>query len=622
MSNLLGQVLLVAAIMLIATIVTAHAAGSPPPVVRGLTGKVVDMHTAVPAQPKAQLLSECQLPHDIDLKRMSEWSLNFLIRTPRKQLNYEPVFQIFPYRCPPGPEGSDPVVGCDTDARMDWEWYYMRDITGSKKGLDVEWAFHKRMRDYVDENGVTWCHPGAFNEGNTSAKYDKKDYVIHMWGQTKIMKSQCEDYARTKNPQSKALARKMMLALKELVKWDDQGRCYSACGNGTLDAGHNPIPNAWNPHPLPIIEPLIRYYQVFGDKEALSFAKAYVEGMIAGIQPDGIKFGSDGSFNGHSHVTMHSVWGVAYLGVVTGDRKYTDWAKRVWDFFLTKGTGTGWFPAAPSHPGDEVCCVSDVMSTAACIAQGGHPEYFDYVERYMRNRISPSQFILSPTIEKHYAELNANLGSEKIKYGLSELSKYQGGFVAGCGLNDWENALLGYECYGNGPEICMIGCCQGEGMRAIYTTWSNTITKQPKSPLGPAGIYVNMSFNRDSKWGKVVSFMPNSGRLTVVATVQDRFFFRPPHWAPKKDVHAFVNGEPLPIRWSGAYVEFRAEPGQELTITYPLVAFTHQVDGLWDTVPNLKISFNWLGNMVTGATPRAERTPLFTGKPRVLPAVQ
>src|SRR2546426_398790 len=84
------------------------------------------------------------------------------------------------------------VVACDTDARMDWEWYYMREITGSRRGKVVEAAFHKRIRDYIGPDGRVWSHPGCYNEGNIHAHYTQKDYVIHIWGATKILKSLAE----------------------------------------------------------------------------------------------------------------------------------------------------------------------------------------------------------------------------------------------------------------------------------------------------------------------------------------------------------------------------------------------------------------------------------------------
>jgi hypothetical protein len=284
---------------------------------------------------------------------------------------------------------------------------------------------------------------------------------------------------------------------------------------------------------------------------------------------------------------------------------------------LSQGTGTGWFPAAPiwADNCNETCCISDMMSIAALIGASGQPEYFDYVERYLRDYISNLQFIVTPEFEAYYRKINAAAGSEKIEHGLAELRKFQGGIVGGSGLNDFENRLLGGV---SGFE--MFGCCAPEGMRAIYTTWSNTIERRPKSALGPAGVYVNMNFSRDSKWGRVVSFVPDTGRLTVRAAAKDTFYLRPPQWAPRDGVRAFDGTNSVPVKWSGAYVRFnKVRPGQEITITYPVLGFTQDVNGLWKEYPKLNMTFEWLGNSVIGSTPAAESTPLFSGKPRQLP---
>ena len=587
----------------------------------GLTGQIHDVKLAVPAANKIELISSTRILADVDLTRMAEWAMNYLTETPRKSLGYEPVFQCHPLQCPPVPEGQDPVVACDTDARMDWEWYYMRDITGSTKGRDVEAAFHKRMKDYIDPEGRVWSHPGCFNEGNTSTNYAKADYVIHIWGATKILKSLSEDYLRTKNPETKALARKVMLALKKIATWDTQGRCWIACGMGALRGDGTVVPNGWNRQPAPIVEPLVTYWRATGDKEGLEFAKAYAEGMMNNLQPDGIKFQQDGKnitggfpFGAHSHATMHAVWGVADLGLATGETRYVNFAKNVWDGLLLRGTGTGWFPAGPDNC-NETCCVSDMISVATLIGRSGHTEYFDFAERYLRNYISNLQFIVTPEFEAYYRRRNKNASAEQLEKGLAELRKFQGGVIGGSGLNDFENDLLG-----NVSGFEMYGCCAPEGMRAIYTAWANTIDRYEKSPLGEAGVYVNESFDRDSKWGRVISFMPEQGRVTVKAAVADTFFLRPPHWAPRDAVCAFSGTKRIPAAWSGDYVRFDARPGDELTITYPVAEFTHEVEGLWkDVAPQLHLAFQWRGNMVVGSTPAAKNTPLFAQIPRVLP---
>ena len=627
--------LLATAILAVVATVRAEESSSAPVVIKGITGKVSAVSIAVPAAEQIALLESSDVPVDIDLRRMAAWAMNYLIQTPRKELNYEPVFQCTPTACPPAPVGHDVVAICDTDARMDWEWYYMREVSGSQLGKDVEAAFHKRMLGFVAPDGRVLAPPGAYNEAKTGAIYTKNDYVIHNWGATKILKSLCLDYERTKNPESKELAQKVMLALEKLATWDDRGRCYFTAGMGAFTQDGAAIPNLWNAEPSPVVESLVAYWLTFQDPEALKFARAYADGMMDNCQPTGIKdpfpviqFQPDGTITGgypygpHSHTTMHAVWGVAHLGVVTGEQKYVDFARKIWDWMLTRGTGTGWFPAGPVF-GVETCHVSDMMSTASLIARSGCPEYFDYVERYLRNYISPCQFLVDSEFEVYYRTVNQSAGEEQIQKGLEVDRKFQGGVIGGPGLNDYENKLL----VGGGGVFGLPGCCAPEGMRAIYTTWSNVIDRLPNSPLGPAGVYVNLSLNRESRWGRVVSFMPDTGRLTVKAAVEDAFFLRPPHWADRTQVGAFLNAKSIPVQWSGDYVRFAAKPGDELTIVYPLVKFTHTVEGLWPgrakdfpkAVDNLTMTFQWLGNMVTGSSPAGGRTPLFSARPRVLP---
>ena len=292
--------------------------------VKGLTGIVRDVAVRVPAPTSIQPMAAVKRSADIDLQRMAQWRMNYLIRSPRKELDYEPVFQADPMNCPPIPSGHDVVVACDTDARMNWEWYYMREISDSKAGKDVEAAFHKRMLAYVRDDGTVLAPPGAYNEGDIHKVYTEKDYVYHVWGATKMLHALAEDFRRTGNQRSKETARKIMVRLKKLAVYPRPDLCYFPGGMGAVKPDGIPVPNGWNKMPAPIIEPLINYYLACGDQEALEFAKAYAEGVMAGAQPGGIKIKADGDIdNGHSHATMHALWGIAHLGVVTGDARYT-----------------------------------------------------------------------------------------------------------------------------------------------------------------------------------------------------------------------------------------------------------------------------------------------------------
>ena len=581
----------------------------------GLTGEVFDITVAVPAAETVFALCDTPLPAELDLPRMAAWALHYLIHTPRPELDYEPVFQCYPLACPPTPAGHDVVVPCDTDARMEWEWYFMREMSGSDAGRDVEAAFHAHMRKYVDDDGRVWSHVGCYNEADIDHIYTDEDLIYHVWGAAKIMKSLAEEFRVSGKQADRELARKIMLALRTLTKSDAQGRCWLPAGMGAVGKDGLPLPNGWNAHPLPVIEPLLTYYQATGDAEGLAFARAYADGVVAFGQPGGIHFAEDGSFAdplGHSHATMHTLWGIAHLGIVLGEAHYIEFARRAWDWLLSRGTGTGWFPAGPDNC-NETCCVSDMISNAVCIGRL-HPQYYDFAERYFRNYIAPLQFIVTPEFETYYRSLHLEAAPEAVEAGLHELRKFQGGVIGASGLNAYENELL------HAHGFCMFGCCAPEGMRALHTVWSETIAHHPASPFGPAGVYVNMSLNRESRWGRVVSFVPEQGRISVQAHVAETFFLRPPHWAPRDQVLAFHNGERIATAWSGEYVLFNAQPDDELTITFPLLTFTHRVAGLWPNCAlDLQITFQWRGNMVVSADPPAELTALFSATPRQLP---
>jgi hypothetical protein len=185
-----------------------------------------------------------------------------------------------------------------------------------------------------------------------------------------------------------------------------------------------------------------------------------------------------------------------------------------------------------------------------------------------------------------------------VEEGLRLMRRYEGGFDA-CLT---PNALAWARDPGG---MNMMGCCPPEGMRTLYTAWSNTVLETAR------GVEVNLAFNRDHPAAKVVSFLPKEGRLTVVARQANDFYLRPPSWAPRGKVQAFVNGATVPAQWVGDTIHFaRVRPGQELTITYPLLEFRQTLH-----VAGKDYTYHWRGNTVIGVEPRGEILPIFANRP-------
>lgn len=126
------------------------------------------------------VVNHVKASQDVDLAGRALWAMNYLLRTPRPELNYEPHFECHNLEFPPTLSGNDATVPGDTDCRMDWEFYYMRDMFGSltdakgllcgtDAGLDIEAAFHKRILGYLGDDGLSWVRPGHYMESTPDA---------------------------------------------------------------------------------------------------------------------------------------------------------------------------------------------------------------------------------------------------------------------------------------------------------------------------------------------------------------------------------------------------------------------------------------------------------------------
>ena len=112
---------------------------------------------------------------------------------------------------------------------------------------------------------------------------------------------------------------------------------------------------------------------------------------------------------------------------------------------------------------------------------------------------------------------------------------------------------------------------------------------------------------------KVISSLPERGRLDVIARKPGNYFLRPPAWAPRAQVRVLRGGGAVAVKWAGpalAYVNLQdVKPGEVLTLVYPLVTWK-QVVGIWPTKPDLKFTIWWKGNTVIEMEPRGTGLPV------------
>jgi DUF1680 family protein len=340
------------------------------------------------------------------------------------------------------------------------------------------------------------------------------------------------------------------------------------------------------------MEPYVRFCEVTGDAKMLKVAQGLADGRL-----EGLARGHDGT---HMHSMMHGVVPMAHLGALTGESRYLDWAEarlRETDPFRTD---YGWVAAVRdagfSTPKiSETCALADVMHLAIYLARGGRSAHWDFVERALRNYLPQEQFFVDDTFRAMWNRKHAG-HPEALLNGMSLVRRMEGGFFCRTDPEDrWSDGTLSLE-----------GCCPPTGMTALYRGWCHVVTKTA------AGMFVNMALNYESPDCRVVSFLPDQGRVTVVARKSGAWHLHIPGFAPRDQAVAWRNGqkEARPA-WSGDYIRFESvKVGDELTVTYPLVTFVQKMKR-----GGVDYTVSWKGNFVTDISPKGKVWPLFEKVP-------
>mgnify|MGYP005839288827 CR=1 FL=1 len=556
-----------------------------------------------------------------DLTQMAVKALNYLRGNPEPSRNYECKFSLgplgIPYHLPelvpPNEYGYDPISLGDTDVRMAMQYSHMREIAGEKEPCAVEKGVIARVCSYLRDDGFAWINPAAY------VGKPIEGFYIGTWTTGKILYLLSETYKLTGDVKIRKETRKIFEALMSIAQWDN-GKAWIPgivpykdgkwLTEGWCDVWQHNYPF--------IVEPLVRYWECTGDEDGLDLARAFTEGFLANRQPDmgDVRINPEtGAFTGHVHVHTHAMWGVSHLGMLLKEKRYLDWVEKAYQFVVSRGTDYGWFPEfiPQDEYRTEICVVGDMISNASWLARGGKPNYWDDVERIVRNELRLSRFELTPQFMEFFAKLHHDKETKAVDDAIRELRRIEGGFVAQSTFDDWvsypSDDMGKAGLFRNG--IQMMGCCPPEGMRGIYEAWLGAVEETPD------GVYVNMSFNHENNAADVISYAPSTGRLDVTAKKNSTFFLRPPSWSQRETVHALLNGKPADIKWSGAqnaYVRFdNVQKGEKLTLEWQVPQFTQTFNALSIPSRTTQLRVHWLGNTVQSVTPSGKYLPMFRG---------
>ena len=355
------------------------------------------------------------------------------------------------------------------------------------------------------------------------------------------------------------------------------------------------------------LQGLCALYRETGDEKTLQVA-----GRLARyLKDDAQIIAADGRFlaghehefpNIHWHHSFQAAIACAEYGLVSGEEKYLEFADVAYQHGLSLGSREigfapeycyGKFPREQDFDNTEACCTSDLILTALWLTLSGQYDYWDDIDRFVRNQLAALQL----TDTRWFYDLPEN--HEKWAYPDAEVEAQIGPLVGNFGgwstPNEWHIPELG---------CGIMTCCLGNCTRAMYYVWEQMVH------FSDGELTIQLMLNRASPWADIHSYRPNVGKLQVqVKQDLQRLRVRAPEWISTGGglLNVFREGQPAAYQWEGRYIVVsRPRAGEEIMFIFPLQSETIQT-----TIGRRDYTLTFRGNTVVDLQPPGSRIPLY-----------
>ncbi len=323
--------------------------------------------------------------------------------------------------------------------------------------------------------------------------------------------------------------------------------------------------------PPMILRPVVRAWEELGMESAQRLA----ERTVADLRGARRLFEEDGSFAGHVHSHLFVAAGLTEYGRLTEDGALVEWMDRVFRWIRSQSTSFGLVPELARREDDviacETCCLMDYIHLALSLTRTGRVEYFDDVERAVRNHLIESRVRSGEWLP---TRADATDDEYALRAGLREavLGAY-GGWTG-------PNHILAYDetlpaGWVKSEEVAghylhkvraLQNCCGPSGPKALYLAW------QHAARIDGSTLTVNLLLDRALPRAEIRCHEPREGRLTVTLGAPLTLKVRIPEGVPAIEVRAERKGRRLVTQVEGSYLTtvtpLRAD--DVVNIHYPL----------------------------------------------------
>jgi hypothetical protein len=320
-----------------------------------------------------------------------------------------------------------------------------------------------------------------------------------------------------------------------------------------------------------IIKSLMVCARHMGSIPALELAEILID-RVFNVEP---LFTPDNTFRhgGHMHGNLRTLVGAADYAVFTRNPVLYSRVDALYRYVRSTATRFGFLPEAIGRSGDivscETCALMDYIGLGVTLANHGHPEYWDDVERTVRNQLIESQLIDGSWLTNAPDQVDSEQFSHH-DIGQRMLGGYAGWtspthFLAAC-------ETLGT--HWGGPELknktrVFQNCCGGSGTHAFFIAWKNA------SRFQNGRLTVQLHLDKLIPEAEIRCYQPYQGLLTISLKAQADVRVRIPGFVRGDQICVKANGAAIPAREWGNYLELGLHPaGAMVELTYPLTETT------------------------------------------------
>jgi len=252
----------------------------------------------------------------------------------------------------------------------------------------------------------------------------------------------------------------------------------------------------------------------------------------------------------------------------------------------------GFFPEWNNGATAEACEIADMIGVALRLSQAGIGDYWDDVDRYVRNQFAESQLLRADWINRHAEGLERGPVPDAPAALTDQVAERNiGAFAGWASVNDF---------CPNATAILM-HCCLGNAARTLYYVWKSILE------YANGALRVNLLLNRASRWADVDSYIPYEGRVDIKLKTDCKLEVRIPEWVQPEQTVCTVNGSLRRLSFQGRYAQAGDVHLRDVVaITFPIFERTVKATiGAGDYTLVLK------GNEVVAIDPPGKLCPLY-----------